>query len=208
MVRSFAAFGAKKPRCLEILELWEEDQLAAITSTNLFPRKKILRIIADWLDRALPYYESVVPGDDRLRKAIDGIRRGLHGKYMVGLGNKVRKAIQELEGLEGTFTPRGPLRSTPYQAGRVAAAVVAGTDVASARGSRYPRYRMRKAGALGGPAEAIAAADAAAQATELPLQHERVIKRKRGQRMFQRTRIPAAERRWQIAHALKVLSEP
>ena len=78
-LKSFAAFEATPPKCFEIYERYQDNPIECLTDLSLFNRKKVLSFIADWLDRALPYYDTLVPNDQRLLKAIDGVRRGLHG---------------------------------------------------------------------------------------------------------------------------------
>jgi hypothetical protein len=210
MVRSFAAFGAKKPKCLEIIELWEDNPIYALTDRRLFGRKKVLTIVADWLDHVLPYFATVMPDDEHVAKAIVGIRRGLHGTYMTGLGNKVRRVSVKLVHMKETFSPRGPIGSTPFQAARVVAAVIAGTKMASQKGpgpQRRPGATYQRIGTTYG----LVAADEAAAATVLPVKR---VQRKKGQRRSgpgrfkQEQRIPEGEREWQIRRAIEILSEP
>jgi hypothetical protein len=210
MVRAFAAFNAKKPKCLEIIELWEDNPIHALTDRHLFGRKKVLIIVADWLDHVLPLFQTVLPDDESVIKAISGIRRGLHGTYMRGLGNKVRRANERLVHMKDTFKPVGPLGSTPFQAARVVAAVIAGTEMAAQKGPG-PRRRAGATYQRVGANYGLTAADEAAAATVLPV---RRVQRKKGQRrrgqgrFKQEMRIPEAEREWQIRRAIEILSEP
>jgi hypothetical protein len=207
MVRSFAAFGAKKPRCLEIIEYWEDNPILAVTDRRLFGRKKVLEIVAAWLDRALPYYKSVKPDDDRLDKAIDGIRRGLHGTYMTGLANKVSQAARALVNPKDPFKPMGPMKSTPYQAARAAAAVIAGCKLAAQKGPG-PKYKPGQMFQQSGSMLGMDIANEAAAATVVPTP-QTLSRRKKGRGRFKQDRyVPEAEREWQIRTALEILSEP
>jgi hypothetical protein len=207
MARSFAAFGAKKPRCLQIIEYWEDNPVLAVTDRRLFGRPKVLRIIAAWLDRALPYYTSVKPDDERLAKGIDGIRRGLHGTYMTGLANKVQAAARALTQPKDPFMAMGPMKSTPYQAARVAAAVVAGCKMAAQKGPG-PKWQPGQMFQQVGSALGLDVANEAAAATVVPTR-ETVLGHGSAVRRFKVARhVPEAEREWQLRRALEILSEP
>jgi hypothetical protein len=127
LVRSFVAFGAKPPECMEEIDKARERPIKFLIMHLEIDRKLLASLACDFADHALPIWKKYYPNDNRPKKAIHAARKHLVGKIKLATFKLAGTAV-----FAATLHSEAAAREEWAKSGKAAAAFdVAAFDVAA-----------------------------------------------------------------------------
>jgi hypothetical protein len=176
LVRSFVAFGAKPPECMEEIDKARKNPIEFLVKHSGIDWKVLAYLACDLAEHVLPIWYKYYPYDDRPENAIQAARKYLEGKI-----NKATLERAKLMVWSATLEAELAARASAAQSARAV------WEAVSAEG---PWVYVADARAAARAAEA-AAAEAAYRYAE--------------SRGNDPDEAKAAEKKWQVARAVQVL---
>jgi hypothetical protein len=92
LVRSFVAFGAKPPECMEEIDKAREWPIGYLFDHLKADRKTIVLLACDFAEHVLPIWYEYYKDDDRPKKAIQASRKYLAGKIKLSTLERAQEA--------------------------------------------------------------------------------------------------------------------
>jgi hypothetical protein len=184
LVRSFVAFGAKPPECMEQIDKARDDPIWFLTEHLSIDREVHALLACDFAEHVLPIWYEYYKDDDSPKKAIHAARGYLVGKIEISTLIRARSAAW-----------------AAYSAARAAAWAAA--RAAEAAAASAARAAARAASASASASAAWAAADAAwaweSSSAAMAAYHHAEA------HGDDPDAAKAAENKWQVARAVQVL---
>jgi hypothetical protein len=92
LVRSFVAFGAKPPECMEEIDEAREFPVNYLLDHLKADRKTIILLACDFAEQVLPIWYEYYKDDERPEKAIQTVRKYVAGNIKLSMLNRARSA--------------------------------------------------------------------------------------------------------------------
>jgi hypothetical protein len=178
LVRSFVAFGAKPPECMEEIDKAREWPIGYLFDHLKADRKTIVLLACDFAEHVLPIWYEYYKDDDRPKKAIQASRKYLAGKIKLSTLERAQEAAVD--------------------AAEAASASAADAASAASVSARAAWWAAETASASAAADEAWAEAWAVARASAAAYRHAEA-------RGDDPDAAMAAEKKWQASRMVQVL---
>jgi hypothetical protein len=95
LVRSFVAFGAKPPECMEEIDKARQWPIDYLFDHLKVDKKTIVLLACDFAEHVLPIWKKYHPDDDRPKEAIQAARKYVAGEIKLSTLNRAESAAAQ-----------------------------------------------------------------------------------------------------------------